>query len=342
VIEFPEDAATAVAYLKATLPLLTRHQLAPNPINYGLWYLYASKRSADLQRVLDNLTAIPGNFCEQDAISLFRQYLLEEHNGEQRKATGKLHLLAQSVQSALQDTLQTSNQMDRQLSSSRENIRAARQSQDIETTIEQLLQSIDQLSSSNRDYRRVAQSADGEIDRLKGELTRLQRASDIDELTQLYNRSALFREINKLIANPHRQDSFCIIIMDIDHFKNVNDRFGHLMGDRVLQRIGSLLLQQLRPDTLAARFGGEEFVIVCPDTNLQQAGLLAERVRDQMQRLRIKVRNSDTILDSITASFGIACYRAGESIDVLFDRADKAMYAAKATGRNSSQLESDQ
>ena len=221
--------------------------LTPKPDQ--LWDLVClcSKRSTDLQRALDSLTAIPGNFSEQDAISLFRQYVLEEHNGEQRKASGKLHLLTQSVQAALQDTLQSSNQMDRQLNSSRATIRAARQPEDLETTIEQLLQSIDQLATNNRDYRRVAQSADGEIDRLKSELTRLQRASDIDELTQLYNRSALFREINKLIANPQRHGEFCIVVMDIDHFKSVNDRFGHLMGDRVLQRIGSLLLQQFAP-----------------------------------------------------------------------------------------------
>ena len=89
---------------------------------------------------------------------------------------------------------------------------------------------------------------------------------------------------------------------------------------------------------MAARFGGEEFVIVCPETSLQTAGLLAERVRYQLQRLRIKVRNSDTILDSITASSGIACYRTGESIDTLFERADKAVNVTKATGHNSTRI----
>jgi diguanylate cyclase len=340
VLEFPEDIATAIGHLKTTLPLLTKHKLPPNPINYGVWYLYASARSKELVRALDALVATHGTCPEHEATNLFRQYLIEEHNGKFQKATGKLHLLTQALQASLQDTLQTSNQMDRQLGASREVIRNARQQDDLSGTVEQLLQAIDQLSQHNRDYRRIVQSADGEIDRLKIELSQLQRASDIDELTQLYNRAALFREISKQI-NTKDNGSFSLILMDIDHFKSVNDRFGHLMGDRVLQRIGSLLLQQLRPDTMAARFGGEEFAILCPDTNLANAGNLAERLRDQMQRLRIKIRNSETVLDSITASFGIACYRKGDSIDSLFERADKAMYTAKEDGRNRARLEKD-
>jgi len=339
VIEFPESVAAAIAHLKATLPLLTRHKLPPNPINYAVWYLYASKRSKDLQRALDALLAEPDGYTEAQAISLFRQYLLEEYNGEQRKASGRLHLLAQGVQGALQDTLQSSNAMDKQLSSSRESIRSAHQIGDLDLSVEHLLQSIDQLAISNRDYRRIVQAADGEIDRLKAELNRLQRASDVDELTQLYNRGALLREVGRLISDDDAKP-FSLIMMDIDHFKSVNDRFGHLMGDRVLQRIGTLLLQQLRPDTMAARFGGEEFVILCRDTDLEHTAMLAERLRDQMQRLRIKLRNSDTVLDSITASFGIATYRPDDSVDSLLERADRAMYQAKNSGRNATQLES--
>lgn len=339
-LEFPEDIATAIGHLRVTLPLLTRHKLPPTPIHYGLWYLYASNRSLELQRALDTLIAAKGTCSEQDATTLFREHLLAEHTGKYQKATGKLHLLTQSVQGALQDTLQTANLMDRQLTSSREQVRNATQQDDLEGAVADLLQAVDQLSHSNRDYRRVVQSADAEIDRLKAELNQLQRATDIDELTQLYNRSALFREISKLVSGVDRRH-FCLILMDIDHFKLVNDRFGHLMGDRVLQRIGSLLLQQLRPDTMAARFGGEEFAILCPEMTLQQAAQLAERLRDQMQRLRIKVRNSDTVLDSVTASFGIACSRADDTIDTLFERADKAMYVAKEMGRNSTQIERD-
>lgn len=339
-LEFPEDVATAIGHLKTTLPLLTKHRLPPNPINYGLWYLYASNRSRDLVRALDNLIATQGACPEHEALNLFRQYMLEEHSGKVQKATGRLHLLTQGLQSALQDTLQTSNQMDRQLGASKETVRSARNSNDINATVDELLAAIEQMSQQNRDYRRVVQCADGEIDRLKAELNQLQRASDIDELTQLYNRAALFREIGKQIS---AKDSGCfaLILMDIDHFKSVNDRFGHLMGDRVLQRIGSLLLQQLRQDTMAARFGGEEFAILCPETSLASAAQLAERLRDQMQRLRIKVRNSETVLDSITASFGIAAYRKGDTIDSLFERADKAMYAAKEEGRNRARLEKD-
>ena len=339
-IEFPEDIATAIRHLKATLPLLTKHKLAPNPINYGIYYLYASNRSLELRRILDSMHNGVEPIAEQQALSLFRQFILEEYGAEQHKVTGHLQLLVQGVQSALQDTLQSANEMDRQLSNTGNQIRAVRQSSELGSAIDDLLVSIDQLSNSNRDYRRIMQSADGEIDRLRAELSRLQRASDIDELTQLHNRSALLREIARLINNAAVNPApFSLIMMDIDFFKSINDRFGHLMGDRVLQRIGSVLLQQLRPDTIAARLGGEEFVILCRDTDLTHATMLAERLRDQVQRLRIRMRNSDTVMDSITASFGVACFRADDSIDSLLDRADQALYQAKHKGRNCTQIE---
>lgn len=337
-IEFPEDTATAVGYLKATLPLLMQYKLSPTPINYGVCYLYASQRSNELQRALDALLAKPGGYTEAQGISLFRQFLLEEYHGEHRRASGRLHLLTQEVQGALHDTLQSANTMDKQLTNARASIGAARQMSDLEQTVEQLLSSIDQLASSNRDYRRIAQSADSELDRMKTEVDRLQRATDIDDLTQLYSRAALWRELDRQITTAAEQP-FSIIMMDIDHFKSFNDRFGHLTGDRVLQRIGSVLLQQLRANTMAARFGGEEFIVVCRDTDLHNAALLAERLRDHIQRLRIKIRNSDTVLDSITASFGVAMYRPNDSVDSLLERADRAMYQAKHNGRNTTQLE---
>lgn len=339
-IEFPEDIATAIRHLKSTLPLLTRDKLAPNPINYGVYYLYASNRSGELRRQLDSLQTAGETASEQQLISLFRQYLLEEHGAEQHRATGHLHLLAQGVQAALQDSIRCANDMDRRLGESRQQVTAARDSRDIDRAIVELLRSIEFLNDCNRDYRRIVQSADAEIDRLRTELNRLQRASDIDELMQLYNHAALLSQIGRLI-NDRRNvpQPFSLIMMDIDFFKSINDRYGHLMGDRVLQRIGSVLLQQLRPDTVAARFGGEEFVILCRDTDLDQAARLAERLRDQIQRLRIRMRNSDATLDSITASFGVAAFRDDDTIDTLLDRADRALYAAKDNGRNRVEME---
>jgi diguanylate cyclase len=340
-IEFPEDIATAIRHLKTTLPLLTRDKLAPNPINYGVYYLYASNRSGELRRQLDSLQINGATASEQQLLSLFRQYLLEEHGAEQHRATGHLNLLAQGVQAALQDSIRCANDMDRRLGESRNQVCAARDSSDIDRAIVELLRSIEALSDCNRDYRRIVQGADAEIDRLRTELNRLQRASDIDDLTQLYNRSALLRQLGRLI-NDHRNDPqpLSLIMMDIDFFKSINDRYGHLMGDRVLQRIGSVLLQQLRADTIAARFGGEEFVILCRETDLASAAMLAERLRDQLQRLRIRMRNSDATLDNITASFGVAAFRADDTIDSLLDRADRALYAAKHKGRNRVELES--
>ena len=120
-----------------------------------------------------------------------------------------------------------------------------------------------------------------------------------------------------------------IIMADVDHFKAVNDTFGHAMGDRVLQAIGATLPGLLRPYDLVARYGGEEFLIMMPGTTLENGALAAERFRAAVSAIAI-----EGLSQQITASFGVATLLPGHLPDTLVGRADKAMYLAKQKGRN--------
>ena len=167
----------------------------------------------------------------------------------------------------------------------------------------------------------------------------LQRLSSIDSLTGLANRHAYEAEFEKLwLAAVKARECFSAIVIDIDHFKSTNDASGHLYGDRVLARVASLLAQSLRcKDDFAARFGGEEFVVLLPGTDREGAMLVAERMRKL-----IEVAGSPALDDSgipprlSTVSCGVSTCWPNESIrrDDLVDAADKALYRAKAAGRN--------
>ena len=125
------------------------------------------------------------------------------------------------------------------------------------------------------------------------------------------------------------------MILDIDHFKQFNDQYGHPLGDRVLQHVGQLLRELLPPGAFAARYGGEEFCVVLRNcANLNEVLDFAEQLRHKIQSLRIKVRRTDQILDSITASFGCAMAEEGDTFESLLTRADDALYQAKRAGRN--------
>jgi len=126
-----------------------------------------------------------------------------------------------------------------------------------------------------------------------------------------------------------------LVMLDIDHFKQFNDQYGHPLGDRVLQHVGQLLRDLLPPRAMAARYGGEEFCIILRDClDNTTVYRFAEQLRLKIQLLRIKVRRTDEVLDSITASFGFALAEQGDTLETLLTRADDALYQAKRNGRN--------
>ena len=128
-------------------------------------------------------------------------------------------------------------------------------------------------------------------------------------------------------------------MIDVDHFKLFNDRFGHLMGDGVLSLIGTTLKQSIKGQDTAARFGGEEFAVILPNTNGGGALVLAEDVRKKIVSRELKKRASDTRLGTITVSIGIAEFRPGDRPLTLIERADACLYAAKLAGRNCTRFE---
>jgi two-component system cell cycle response regulator len=154
-----------------------------------------------------------------------------------------------------------------------------------------------------------------------------------DALTGLLNRHAFLESTERELERSKRYgDTLSVVLLDIDHFKHINDRRGHAAGDMVLSAIGKLLPQALRRCDILARWGGEEFVLVMPSTSLESAEQVAERLRQAIETSQIKDGNGDFI--PVTASFGVACYLHGETLEQVVDRSDRAMYRAKSGGRN--------
>lgn len=146
-----------------------------------------------------------------------------------------------------------------------------------------------------------------------------------DSLTGVYSRDFFEDGFKDFVQ--HRDD-LSLILVDIDHFKAINDKYGHLIGDRVLQAVAELISSSVRKQDLLARWGGEEFAILCPDTSLDSAKTLAEK-------LRLSIESEDfEHIKTLSCSFGVSHHLQNESLSSLFERADKAMYLSKETGRN--------
>jgi two-component system cell cycle response regulator len=157
----------------------------------------------------------------------------------------------------------------------------------------------------------------------------------IDSLTGLYNRRYLLTYLKSLLENDlEAQRELSLMVIDVDHFKEVNDTHGHLIGDKVLQDLSEILTRTVRNIDVVARLGGEEFVIVMPDASQEIARRVSDRVLKRVAETGMAVTESGNQLN-ITASIGVTCrVGAEDTIDDLLQRADEAMYGAKQRGRN--------
>lgn len=161
---------------------------------------------------------------------------------------------------------------------------------------------------------------------------RLIEMTRVDSLTGLYNRRYLTQRIDEEIERSRRHGNpLCLILLDIDHFKQINDTQGHLCGDQALRILASTLKETLRKSDIPGRFGGEEFICILPETTLEHAYQLAERCRKKIADLPITY--NDTTF-SITFSAGLSEMQVTDTFDSLIKRADDAMYLAKQAGRN--------
>lgn len=158
--------------------------------------------------------------------------------------------------------------------------------------------------------------------------------STTDSLTGTYNRFGIDKTINSLFTELNQHLPTSIIMVDIDHFKQINDERGHDIGDTVLAKLGRTIVDNIRQTDFVGRWGGEEFIIICPDTNINAAYNLAEKIRQTIAILTFE-GNSNAALDlTITASLGVGEIHEGEHFPSAFKRVDTALYQAKQAGRN--------
>ncbi len=178
-----------------------------------------------------------------------------------------------------------------------------------------------------------------EADEFREKSNRMEKESLHDSLTGLYNRKAYDQKILETQEDLLRYKvTSSLIICDIDHFKKINDTFGHNVGDLALKKLASLFKERLRVRDFVARYGGEEFAIILPHSDLKKARITGQSIRTFIDNASFSYKNQNIPL---TISLGISCFRKDDDCDSVFKRADKALYEAKKSGRNSVKTEED-
>ncbi len=178
------------------------------------------------------------------------------------------------------------------------------------------------------------------INKLNNELLEMNKKliqkSNRDSLTNLYNHQYINTILDDLLVQVQKADAdICVMMLDIDYFKQVNDNYGHLTGDRVLVTVSEIILKNIRPYDYIGRYGGEEFLVVMPDIKLEEAALISEKIRRSIETHDYEIKDL-----AVTISIGVAQY-TGETSKDLVNKADKLLYQAKTKGRNRYELELD-
>lgn len=181
------------------------------------------------------------------------------------------------------------------------------------------------------------------VTELERQIQTVYEAAIRDPLTGLYTRLFMKDSVKSLISNFNRGsiDELSILMMDIDHFKSVNDTYGHKVGDSIISTVGRIILKQIRETDIAIRFGGEEFLIILPSnvSNKTSAKVVAERIRQDVESFRLPLESGEVV--KVTISGGAAWCGREETIDEVIERADSHLYQAKRSGRNRIVTEGD-
>lgn len=330
----PQAQDPAFAAAEAAMARMRGLRLRPTPQNFAVWYAYCSGEDPALRRVLDVLLS---NRRPVD------QRAMEEIH-DRFFGPGAQHLAlretSRRVQEAMREVIGIVTGAEAEATRYGTTLhevsgQVVRDPLSLPAVVGRLLEETREMARRNEELgRHLARSA-GRISELERKLEDARRDAATDPLTGLANRRAFDAALQEHAgAAMDSGRPLSLLMLDIDRFKQVNDTWGHQVGDAVLRLLGLCLGQSLREGDCAARIGGEEFAAILPGTTEEEAVRLADRVRLAFGGRSFTVRATGQTLGNLTLSAGVARYECGEALADFLRRADAALYEAKRTGRD--------
>jgi diguanylate cyclase len=331
-VETPEKAAE---YFRLTLAKLGELKLPVNAKNYSLIYHYFAGETVALREELNGLIARNTPLTTDLAEKLFTQYVCNCGEVINDNFHAEIITTLSSVLGAFVDLAERTTQSNTFLKGHIERLEAVSEPAEVLEIASEIIRETSRFIDATQSFEENLRDTTSEIDQLKSELVAARQQAFNDALTGLRNRRGFDNALEETITDSMKKHSpMCLLLIDIDHFKNVNDTHGHLVGDKVLRGLSKLLVNKMRGNDVLSRYGGEEFAVILPNTPITGAFTVAENLRLSAQKLRLTNVKTGNRLTDVTISTGVACYRNGENTEDFINRCDKALYRAKHLGRN--------
>ncbi|MEW8492505.1 MAG: GGDEF domain-containing protein [Candidatus Thiodiazotropha taylori] len=321
---------------RLSLSFLTKYQMLGTPVNFALFYHYAAGDDENLLEAIDEYLKQGKNWSNNEANELFKRYI---HGCENEFVDNLreeiLSVTAHTIGSMI-DIAGSTAISNKKIKTHINHLAESKNVSDVLAAVKEIISETRELATETTKLEQELTDSSSVINELMNELAYIKKQAIYDALTGVLNRRGFDEKLNALISDSkvNMDLNFCIIIIDLDHFKRINDQYGHITGDKVLFSIGKLLSERTKGLDNCARFGGEEFAILMPETQLTSAYNVAENLRILVTKIKLKRPSTGEIIDDISASFGVGAYRRGEKKENFLDRCDKALYRAKRLGRN--------
>lgn len=331
---YTETREASGELLRMILPLLAKQAAGFHPVSYALWYEIAAGINPALKADVDKLISSGVQLDDIKVAMLYETHIAKRDDAVTTRLRTELERMLHDLSRTASTTGEQASAYSRSLGGFGEQLKPGVDPEQLKTAVQIMLEKTEQMCARTSELELQLQDSSREVAQLRAELVRARDEALTDPLTGIANRRGLMKSIEMVQAcNGAGLGNSCLIVADIDRFKKCNDDYGHLFGDKVIRNVAQTLCNMIKGQDKAARIGGEEFVVFLPNTPIEGAEKLAEKIRATIAAGRIRTATGGDV-GKITLSLGVTDYRANDTFESFLARADKALYASKSGGRD--------
>jgi len=334
-MRYEEPREKTAELLRLTLPLMAQQQAGFHPVSFTLWYEHVAGVNPALSQVLGPRLEAHQPLSDEETYDLYARHIIARDMQTLEHLQQRLRSLLEEAFHITAQASDQTGQFERSLEQTQHRLKAGVTLDNVHAVVSELLSESQRMQVLTQAVVERLDLRAQEVGELRNALERAQTEALLDPLTGLKNRRAFERAVAQLMAEgTDGLDGAALLLIDIDHFKKVNDTYGHLLGDNVLRAVSQVLQSNIKGRDLVARLGGEEFAVLLLRATAEGPMAVAEQIRTAIANGQIRSPAAGKLVGAITVSVGVAMAGPAESLEAVLERADGALYEAKRTGRN--------
>lgn len=321
---------------------MAEHPAAFTPQNYAVWYEYVTGINPALTEKITSQLDNGERLDDATIDRLYQKYVSECNMDVEWALREDIQLLLKKLAESTTQTDDQAHRFDTNLHAYGDKLKKNPDPAGLITLISSMADDTNKMIGSMQDLQAELAVSKQKVEKLHQELQAARGEALIDPLTGILNRRGFENSASATFADKAAvAKGLCLLMVDIDHFKTINDTHGHLFGDKVIRAVANTLKSKVRGQDSVARMGGEEFALLLAETDLAGARIVAENMRRTIEECQIHRIDAREKIGGITISIGVAEYASGNNLLDLLSHADKALYAAKKQGRNRTSVYAD-